>query len=90
MSDSCEIFFKILFISPQGSPSKSAHSTRSRRSRHATPRRGPTPGLARAQSTESNLAMIGTNGGSSVKAGVKEDLEDLDGLEFTMNSNGNI
>ena len=80
----------IFYLALQGSPTKSAHSScRSRRSRHATPRRGPTPacpGLARAQSTESSLAMIGTNGG----AGAREDLEDLDGLEFTMNSNGHI
>ena len=93
----------------QGSPSKSAH--RSRRSRHATPRRGPTPGpgidsiltfyfdsffvlgISRAQSTESSLAMIGMNGGTgsgSGKAGVREDLEDLDGLELDVNSNGHV
>ena len=45
--------------------------------------------MSRAQSTESSLSNFGTNGGPLVKAGVKEDLEDLDGLEFTM-SNGNI
>ena len=50
-------------------------------------------GISRAQSTESNLAMIGMNGGTgsgSGKAGVREDLEDLDGLELDVNSNGHV
>ena len=37
--------------------------------------------------------MIGMNGGTgsgSGKAGVREDLEDLDGLELDVNSNGHV
>ena len=40
-----------------------------------------------------SLAMIGMNGGTgsgSGKAGVREDLEDLDGLELDVNSNGHV